>query len=260
MSAAEGRTRNLPNYYLALDITPGVSHNEILHAYNRSKKTYSNGSVASYGLLDVDSATSVLEEIETAFAVLGNPSKRREYDIRMGYKTWSEDGETEAPEMESPAMITTLKHIQDEGARAAPRAAEPVSSPREGVIKFAPAAKKVTQSAPPASQRRVDSNFEPNPEFEKQIAECVSPDGAFLRAVRIYRRFSTEELASRCKLSSSHVDTVEGEDSERMPQSVYLRGHVLLICQALEMPEPEALARAYVARMKDQGKLPKGPF
>lgn len=260
MSAAEGRTRNLPNYYLALDITPGVSHNEILHAYNRSKKTYSNGSVASYGLLDVDSASSVLEEIETAFAVLGNPSKRREYDIRMGYRTWSEEGDKEMPEMEAPAMITTLKHIQEEGARTTvARAAEPTPAPREGLLKFAPAAKKVTQSAPPATARRLD-NFEPNPEFEKQIAENVSPDGAFLRAVRIYRRFSVEELASRCKLSSSHVEIVEGEDGERMPQPVYLRGHVLLICQALDMPEAETLARAYVQRMREQGKLPKVAF
>jgi DnaJ-class molecular chaperone len=76
-----------PNYYLALDLTPGVTHNQILHAYNRSKQTYESNSIASYGLIEGDSAKSIIEEIEEAFAVLGNPTKRREYDQKMGYST-----------------------------------------------------------------------------------------------------------------------------------------------------------------------------
>ena len=40
------------NLYLVLDLTQHCSQNDILHAYNRAKTTYSRDSLASYSLYD----------------------------------------------------------------------------------------------------------------------------------------------------------------------------------------------------------------
>lgn len=260
MSAPQER-KNLPNYYLALDILPGASHNDILHAYNRSKKTYSAGSLASYGLVEGASAKSILDEIEDAFEVLGNPSRRREYDMKMGFETWTEDESASGRSALSadglPSVITTPRMEEPTPARETPMAAASAQSARQTVVPFASATPK---PAPARATPMVSPDFEPNPEFESKIASCEAIDGAFLKAVRIYRRLSVDQLAERCKLSSSHISAVEDEDGSRFPQTVYLRGHVYLIGQALELPNPGGLAVTFIQKMKDQSKLAKGPF
>lgn len=258
----ERAPEKLPNYYLALDILPGASHNEILHAYNRSKMTYSNGSLAAYGLIEGDSNKSILDEIEQAFAVLGNPGRRREYDLKMGYHTWTEEDEAakaSAGDDMGPGMVTTLKHAsssprKEESSRPAP--AE-MPAPAAKVTSFVPrraSANSASTSAPLAP------DFEANSEFEKQIEECKAVDGAFLKAVRIYRRMTTDQLAQRCKLSASHIETIENEDGASLHQPVYLRGHVYLMSQALGLPDPGMLAVTFLNRMRELGKLPKTPF
>ena len=79
------------NYYLALDIVPGASQNEIHHAYKRAKITYTQDSLAAYSLIEEDNNDQIMKEIEDAYEVLGHPSRRREYDIKMGFNTWNID-------------------------------------------------------------------------------------------------------------------------------------------------------------------------
>jgi hypothetical protein len=107
---------------------------------------------------------------------------------------------------------------------------------------------------------RGEPEFEPNTAFEEQISANRELDGPFLKAVRVYRRLSPERLAELCKLSAKHVESIENEDGANLHQPVYLRGHVAMICQALQIPEPNAQATFYVNRMKALGKLPKSPY
>jgi hypothetical protein len=261
------------NYYLTLDILPGATHNEILHAYNRAKNTYAAGSLASYGLFEGDTSVSIMDEIEDAFAILGNPAKRREYDLKMGFETWVEEDERPVPhvvESKGRPMLTTLRGEGGEEPTSASRKASAASankiSPASSDAKPAPAAAatakankeepaRVTRFAGPSG-----SDFEPNPDFDQRIRECTELDGAFIKAVRIYRRLAVDQVASLCKLSASHIEVVENEDTPNMPQAVYLRGHVYLIAQALGLPDPTTLAQTYVAKLRSDGKLPRGPF
>jgi hypothetical protein len=233
---------------LVLDLSPNASHNEILHAYTRAKMTYGSGSLASYSLLEEEDRATMLVEIEKAFEILGNPSKRREYDLKMGFESGKVHHESGPVEPQ----------IRSRSNEPAPQAAPPVL-PAEGLAAPKPSPK--TNVTPiRARPEAVRPDYEPNPEFEKKIAECESLDGAFLKAVRIYRSLSPEQLAALCKLSQSHILSVEDEIAANFPQAVYLRGHVLLICRALELPDPDKLAKTYIERMKSQGKLAKSLF
>jgi len=254
----EKNKKSKPNFYLTLDLMPGASHNDILHAYNRAKNTYSSGSLASYTLIEDETNGEILEDIEIAFAILGNPAKRRAYDIEMGFSTWSEDPQNnvsteyiQSPRVSSlktsNAMDSDLEDIEKDQSRV--------------VIPLKAKAPVQTSNAQKASQKMsssptaVSSQFEPNPDFEAKIQSVTEIDGAFLKAVRIYRCYSPDTLAHRCKLSSTHIIAIEEEDGPQLHQPVYLRGHIFLICQALEIPNPQLHAKNYVDRMTSLGKL-----
>jgi hypothetical protein len=269
------------NYYLTLDIVPGVSHNEILHAYNRAKNTYSGGSLASYTLMEDGDNSSITEEIEQAFLILGNPAKRRVYDIEMGFNTWNEDSTYKSEDRNAVDMLGAQRNQRVVTPETKASQPAPISSvaasiasigdmeyrgetmtnviPLSTQAKAAPAA--VVNTARPNGSGNVGGvDFEPNPEFEKQIAAATEVTGAFLKAVRIYRRYTPESLALKCKLSTSHVLTMENEDTASMHQAVYLRGHIYLICQALDLPNPDRLAKHFVDRMNLVVKLPQKRF
>lgn len=258
MSKEQVRSQG-PNHYQTLDIIPGASHNEILHAYTRAKMTFSKDSLASYSILDEDSKNAMLEEVERAFAILGNPAKRREYDIKMGFHTWVDDAVAAAGDEGAALEALTLTR-RAEAPGPAPRlsslrvAAAAEAEPMESKLRVLPKAKPLVAAAEPSL------DFEANPEFEQKINECKEVDGAFLKAVRIYRRLSADQLANRCKLSASHVVAVEEEDPERLHAPVYVRGHVALISRTLGLPNPDELAKTYIARLKTLNKLPKPVF
>ena len=105
-----------------------------------------------------------------------------------------------------------------------------------------------------------EMHFEANPEFEEKIRNCESIDGAFLRAVRVYRQISVEQLASCSKLAASRIRSIEEEDLRDDPLPVYIRGHVAIVCSVLKIPNPEELAKRFVNRLKEEDKLPKPSF
>ncbi len=224
------------NLYLILDLTPGVSQNDILHAYNRAKNTYSEDSVASYAVFDEESKDSILSEIEYAFSVLGNPAKRREYDVKMGFDSWKDES-MDRPRS-APSVLANLN--------------KNYSSPSS---EFNPSPRKTHPNISVVAS--VKSNFVPNPEFESKIASCIDLTGEFLKAVRLYRQYSEEELSQKIRLSPAHITTIENELGEHLHHPVYLRGHLVLICQALSIPNEQVLAKTYIERLKRENKLGK---
>ena len=250
------KVRGKPNYYLALDLMPGASHNDILHGYSRAKNTYSGGALASYSLMEGDGTESILNEIEEAFAILGNPSKRRQYDVEMEFNTWSDEDEADATTSHSSRASSSMTSTRStrESSGNAPFMPKFKEAERESprVIPMKP---QVVTGPAPKENRAFGAEFQPNPEFEEKVRDCKILDGPFLKAVRIYRGYSAEALAKLCKLSTSHILTLENEDGEAMPAPVYLRGHVVLVCQSLNLPNAADLAKTYLEGMIAQGKI-----
>jgi len=231
---------NMPNLYLVLDLVPGVSQNEILYAYNRAKNTYAENSVASYAVFDDDSKEGILDEIEQAFGILGSPTSRREYDLKMGFETWKED---------------ELDHSFSPSSNLPPTVSEGKS--------FLEQTKEILEKKRTLSVVRDDvprRELIVNPEFEKEIENCQEPTGDFLKTVRLYRRVSIEEIAAQTRLSPNYIKGIEAEDASVMIHPVYLKGHIRLICQILNFPEPQRVASAFVQRLQSLGMLPEKQF
>ncbi|NCN27010.1 hypothetical protein GW915_05490 [bacterium] len=220
------KNEKLINLYLVLDITPGTTQNEILHAYNRAKNTYSDHSVASYAVFDDDSKEDILQEIEHAFEVLGSPAKRRDYDLKMGFETWKDEDHS--------------SHVKKNA-----KTVDILEKRRLSVVK---------------PSEDMASSFVANPKFENEIEECAELTGEFLKAVRIYRQTSEDELARMTRLSHHHIRAIEGEDGTQLHHPVYLRGHLTLICQTLEIPNARELANTYVDRLLAEGKVGGNQF
>lgn len=295
------------NYYLTLDVIPGVSQNEIHHAYKRAKMTYTQDSLASYSLIEEENSDQIMAEIEEAYEVLGHPSKRREYDLKMGFGTWSDEDEVRKalkrelsrPTVTSdgPDSINWPNHLsRDEDPLSSISYGEggdgnvggmedtrgPFEQSLEAGVDVAEAEDKsrgedryenrgaqaqenetprmrVVDGPAPSFESEDDDDemhFEANPEFEQQIRDCVELSGEFLKAVRIYRKLSIEQLASCTKLSNARIVGMEEEEVDGYLLPVYLRGHVAIVCQVLNMPEPEKLAKSYIERLREAGKLP----
>jgi curved DNA-binding protein CbpA len=256
----------MPNHYLTLDILPGASQNEIHHAYKRAKMTYSNGSLASYSLLEDENNENIIREIEVAYETLSNPSHRREYDIKMGFNTWTEEqnAKEEARGYSRPS-VATGELSGDDGnpfgdiSYTEPSAPAPVAQkPMAVIIPKTEDARRSHVRVVKTEMDNDDFRFVANPDFESKIESCTQLDGAFLRAVRIYKQISVEQLAARSKISPSKITAIEEEELENIyTQAVYLRGHVAIICRTLSIPNSEELSRKFADRMRTEGKIPR---
>ncbi|MEO5666542.1 MAG: helix-turn-helix domain-containing protein [Bdellovibrionota bacterium] len=252
----------MPNHYLTLDILPGASQNEIHHAYKRAKMTYSAGSLAAYSLLEDENNENIIREIEIAYETLSNPAHRREYDLKMGFNTWTEEqnAKEEARSYSRPSV--TSVESSDDGdpfgeikyaTQVSPRPSQSVSS-NTSAAKAEEARRLHVRVVKP--ENNDDFRFVANPDFESKIDTCSNIDGAFLRAVRIYKQVSLEQLSSKSKISPSKINAIEEEDLAAVyTQSVYLRGHVSIICRSLGIPNAEDLSRKFADRMRDEGKI-----
>ena len=176
--------------------------------------------------------------------------------MKMGFHQWTGDDEEPARSSDGPSIVTQVGR-QSRGSNFVSDDASPatVANKPAPIMSVTPTAKV---SAPVSFAS--ETSYERNPEFEQQIRDCKEVDGAFLKAVRIYRGLTVDQLAQRCKLSSSHIDAIENENANALPQAVYLRGHAYLMSQALELPDPETLATGFIQRMRQLGKLPRAAF
>ena len=211
------------NLYLVLDLTSQCTQNEILHAYNRAKATYSRDSLAAYSLYDDNAKDGILREIEEAYMMLGDPRKRRTYDISMGY---AEGDVSEIPSLHEAGSYLSAPSLSAQRKEHKPKV-------------------EVTPHI----------RIEQNPEFEKQIQEITSMSGSFMRSVRLYRGFTEAQLAGLCRLKADHVIAIEEEKPFNLQHPVYLRGHLIMLCEALQIPRASDLTKTYIERLQQEDKL-----
>ena len=71
------------NYYELLGVAPHVGSGQIQAAYRFARSLYIGDATPTYGLLEADDRVRMLALVEEAYAVLSNPSTRREYEISL---------------------------------------------------------------------------------------------------------------------------------------------------------------------------------
>ncbi|NOR14739.1 MAG: DnaJ domain-containing protein [Candidatus Aminicenantes bacterium] len=80
------------NLYEVLNLMPSCSQQDIDEAYKIGTFSYKQNSIAHYGLVSEDERLLHLQRIEEAFKTLGNPKKRKRYDVNiLRYKSQAYD-------------------------------------------------------------------------------------------------------------------------------------------------------------------------
>ncbi len=84
----------------------------------------------------------------------------------------------------------------------------------------------------------------------------VASPGAFLRHQREANGVTLEQIRDRTKILLRQLQMLESEDFDGLPAPVFVRGFVVQVARFLRLPEPEELARHYLARMTEPGSEP----
>jgi hypothetical protein len=71
--------------------------------------------------------------------------------------------------------------------------------------------------------------------------------GLFLQQTRKARGLSLKDVAERTKVSSSHLQNIEEQRFDVLPEPVYLRGFLREFARMIKVPDAEALVDSFMA-------------
>lgn len=227
------------NYYEILGVHQNATLEEIRNAYELSRYTFQENSVATYSLFNEDENQEILSMISRAYNTLFNPNLRQEYDNfleNVGSGT-----------MKSSKKATPVK------ARRKPSA--PLNKPLELRQTPHPPPPPVEKSSSPPrydsppSRTSKEENVgngsgeeaQPGPKSsdvaaEKFIQSISVFNGAALKKVRHLRGFSVEDIAERTKIRKSYIEYLEEEQFTFLPAEVYVKGFISMIAGMLDLP------------------------
>lgn len=217
------------NYYEILEIESTATPQAIEHAYIRARNAYSGDSVALYSLMTKEECDSILNQIEEAYAVLGFPERRREYDRVIGFNQNMNDAR--APTYSDPRTNDKVQY-------------EDFSS---NLIEA-----KVSKIN---AQKKFGLEFKEDIEMERAIRECTDFTGDFLKQIREYKNVTVERMAEMTKVSKTFIRAIEADDISKLPADVYTRGYVYQYAKVLKL-NPEQVAGSYLFHFRKL-KTPK---
>ncbi len=240
------------SYYEILDVSLNANPEIIRTSYIRAKNAYNRDSLAAYSLFDREESKRILEEIEEAYAILSDSEKRRKYDESHGIL--SSESVYDAYHRGNHAVAAfTRDSLPQEGedrfsfeddpfrkaageAKPAPVSAKP--SPLERL-------KALDNSPAPAKAYHVVHTFEKDDAMEERIQKCEGVNGAFLKAVREYKKISQDEIMNILKISRNYLTALEEDNFSKLPANVFVRGFVIQYAKAVRV-DHEKVANAYM--------------
>ncbi len=273
------------NYYDVLGVARYATPEEIRSAYEISRHTFQENSLATYSLFSDQENQEILALIAKAFETLFNPESRRAYDAVLS----QQDGEPIPPAPRrapsapghAPANHAGAGHPASMGVPPASRRPEP-DIPRRmpamgagpGESAHAPVGASMRSSSyatgpgaaaghaassasvspisppprPAASTPKpvpVVDTPPPNPARDEFIKTIVRFDGATLKKLRLMTGLSLEELAEKSKIRRAYIEYIEEENFQFLPAPVYVKGFVTLMANILGAP-PQRAAEDYM--------------
>lgn len=218
-------------YYEILELTPDAGPMEIYQAYQRAKSTYSPTSPALYTMFTPQEAQELMALIEEAYQTLSNQSKRRNYDIQMGY------AEGPKPPEEVPKTVRAK--------------AENLESSWIGAVKIM----RKKDELPHGFARTKFSVYEINAEIEEEIGNVQECDGLFIQKIRLYKGVNLEQLSEEIRVTKSTLIALESNDIDALPLPVFTRGFIIHTARVLGVDEKQ-LADAYMKYFKARKVVP----
>jgi flagellar biosynthesis protein FlhG len=77
-------TESLDSHYTTLGLDPRASREQVEKAYRFHLEMYGEGALATYSLLAAEDVRAARARIASAYEVLSDPMRRREYDLSLG--------------------------------------------------------------------------------------------------------------------------------------------------------------------------------
>jgi len=238
------------NYYEVLEVETTATLEEIRNAYKRAKNAYSGDSVALYSLMSQDECDAIVNQIEEAVSVIGDPEKRREYDKARGLnQNFTQDGFREdleskpeySPKKSQNLMDQTETHSQQSNTHT-PQSDFEYSAEHSN--------RNEVQVSKISAFNKFKLNFSSDEDLEQKIENCTEYSGDFLRKIREYKNVTVERMADMTKISKTYIRNIEDEDYSKLPADVYTRGFVYQYAKCLKL-NPDLVATSYIHRIKE---------
>jgi curved DNA-binding protein CbpA len=209
------------NYYDILEVNQSATQHEIVLAFERAKRTYSQQNPALYSVFTPDEAESLRNLIEEAYQVLSNQTYRNIYEKRLLSRSFSEsDLSLEAIKAASSTLYT------------------------DSVVKVTPIS-PISGSSDSSSATESKRDLE----LENKISTTTEWTGSFLKDVREYKKISVEQLHDQTKINPWYITAIEKVEPQNLPAAVFVRGYVLQIAKSLQLNE-KTVADSYMKTFK----------
>jgi len=244
------------NYYEVLEVGQNAEHNEIQSSYKRLKKSYAKDSNAMYSLMSESECDKILNSIEEAFAVLGNPEQRKKYDEVKGF------GKTEERVVKKEDNISLIESIAQTSAKLnltgqmnqdtqSQRTHLHSSSTQDDdfVYSGVPSKKQQATETKISALNKFSLNYTVNETMESEIRTATQYSGDFLKKIREYKNVTIERMAEMTKISKTYIKHIENSDFTRLPAQVYTRGFVFQYAKCLKLSS-ELVATSYLQHLR----------
>jgi hypothetical protein len=214
-----------PTHYEILNVDKSATRFAIREAYLRLKNLYSNGGDGLYGVAGADDLARHIQELDAAFDVLNDDARRACYDDKLaGIKSAQE----------------TCDWTNEGSAWNAP-----LIAPTNDVIQTSRSLLKVTKTQANGVNRQ---------DLQVKLLGIMDEgdvgDGSILVALRQAVGVGQPEIQERTKISFDYIRSMETNQFDRLPKVVYVRGFMRSYLRYLNVPNPEKIVSAYVARLE----------
>lgn len=191
------------DYYAVLEVTPGATQESIYSAYQNAQATYSLKNPEILKIFSQDEALAWIELIEEAYAVIGSPNSRRQYDL--------ESQGTFQTALPSFDLSNKTDHIRT------------------------PAIEE--QELPAGFAKTKISQYQVVAAMEEAIAKQELFDGLFLKKVREYKNVDLKEFSKITCIAIRHLYAIENNNFSVLPAGVFVRGYIIQYCRHLDLDE-----------------------
>ena len=212
------------DHYELLELSPDARQDEVERAYSIVRAAYERDSLALYSVFDSRDSSAIRDRIDLAYHVLSDPHSRRRYDEALGV-----DRKKQPPTAQRPSV----------SARAFDEAAAAALDTADAQAEAVP-----EQLDIPVVQQATEVTYQ-----ELADEESGEYDGAKLRRERMRRGVELDEISQITKVNPKHLENIEHERFDDLPDAVYVRGYVVAYARTLRLDAP-AVAHSFMARVE----------